>query len=83
MAYLIQNITHTSPILGPAGYVPISPVPGFVYGMELYVNDIPNVTRVKWYPGQIIDLEKIATVAQIEQSRHLKVHIAEGRMVKL
>ena len=51
--------------------------------MILSVNDIPNVFWIKWMPGEIKDLELIATNDQILQSRHLKVHILEGRMVKV
>lgn len=82
MAYLIKNVSYTSPILGPDGYAPISPA-GQVYGKDLVVADIPNVGVIKWYPGQVIDLELITSTAQILQSTHLRVHINEGRMVKL
>ena len=82
MSYLVQNTTYTSPVLNPDGYQVLSPS-GFAYGLDLYVEDIPNVSVLKWHPGQIIDLESIATTLQIEQSRHLKVHISEGRMIKL
>jgi hypothetical protein len=82
MSYLVKNVTYLSPILGPDGVAPISPA-GEVYGKDLVVADIPNVGIIKWYPGQVIDLEAIATTDQILQSMHLRVHINEGRMVKL
>lgn len=82
MSYLVQNITYNAPVLNPDGYQVLSPS-GYAYGLDLYVSDIPNVSAIKWHPGQIIDLESIASTTQIDQSRHLKVHISEGRMVKL
>ena len=75
MTYLVQNITFNNPILGPDGTPPPSPIPTFVYGKNLFVSDIPNVSTLKWYPGEIIDLETICTNAQILQSHHLRVHI--------
>jgi hypothetical protein len=74
----IQNITDTD-MTGK--YTFPTPNGGIVKGIELYVADIPNVATISWLPGQIVDLGLIATTAQIDQSRHLRVHILEGRMV--
>jgi hypothetical protein len=74
----IQNITDTD-MTGK--YTFPTPNGGTVKGIELFVADIPNVATISWLPGQIIDLGLITTTAQIDQSRHLRVHILEGRMI--
>lgn len=73
----VQNITDTD-MTGKYTF----PTPdGIVKGIDLYVADIPNMQAIKWIPGQIIDLSEIASTYQLQQSRHLQVHILEGRMV--
>lgn len=73
MSYVVTNITNTTG--------PISPTPdGYYTGQILYVGDIPNVSVISWTPGQAIDLDLITTRTQIFESRHLRVHINEGRM---
>jgi hypothetical protein len=74
----VQNITDTD-ITGK--YTFPTPDGGIVKGIDLYVADIPNINTIEWKPGQTIDLGEIATTTQIDQSRHLRVHISEGRMV--
>ncbi len=72
---IIENVTDTS-----GDYDFPTPGGGTVSGIKLYVADMPGIGTIEWLPGQIIDLTEIATDLQIESSRHLKVHITEGRM---
>lgn len=76
MAY--KNITDIS-----GEYDFPTPDGGIVSGIDIFVGDIPNVGEIKWKPGEIKDLEEITTVEQIDQSRHLRVHINEGRMIEV
>lgn len=74
MSYIITNITNTT---APVSYTP----DGYFTGITLYVGDIPGVSVISWNPGQVIDLDLIATRTNILQSQSLRVHINEGRMI--
>ena len=46
---------------------------------DIYVADIPGLQSIKIRPGQVIDLERLATRNQILDSSHIKVHINASR----
>ena len=73
MAYLVQNTSD----------IGVNNHQGDPIQNTIRVADIPNVPMIEWKPNQIIDLEYFTTLAQIEQSTHLRVHINEGRLTKL
>jgi len=72
--YTVTNITNTTG--------PVSPTPdgGAFTGLTLHVGDIPGLSIITWKPGQVIDLDLIATRTNILQSQALRVHVNEGRM---